>query len=117
MIDQHDLPHDNLPGLFPPATPAAGNRALNMLKEADLEPDEDRRRSLLTFVVVGGGSTGVEVAAQLNDLLRHAARSFGLQRLRPRVLLVHSRNLLLPSFGARGRGLAVPAGRRLHSAG
>ncbi|HTS15031.1 MAG TPA: FAD-dependent oxidoreductase, partial [Candidatus Sulfotelmatobacter sp.] len=39
------------------------NRALDMLEEARLETEPERRARLLTFVVVGGGSTGVEVAA------------------------------------------------------
>ena len=41
------------------------NRALAQLEEAANEPDSARRDALLTFVVVGGGSTGVEVAAKL----------------------------------------------------
>src|SRR5688572_11123484 len=44
------------------------NRALALLEEASNEPDPDWRDALLTFVVVGGGSTGVEVAAELEDL-------------------------------------------------
>ena len=44
------------------------NRALDVLEEARLETDPDRRARLLTTVVVGGGSTGVEVAAELHDL-------------------------------------------------
>lgn len=99
------------------------NRALAMLEEADLEADPDRRRRLLTFVVVGGGSTGVEVAAELRDQLKHAARAFRETRLRPRVLIVHSRDRLLPSFEPKlGRhatrkvreiGIQLLLGRRL----
>ena len=77
------------------------NRALEMLEEARLESDPRRRAQLLTFVVVGGGSTGVEVAAELKDLLELAARSFRDTRLEPRVVLVHARSLVLPELGAR----------------
>jgi NADH dehydrogenase len=77
------------------------NRALDMLEEARIEPDPERRRRLLTFVVVGGGSTGVEVAAELNDLVRLAARSFQDVRLEPRVELVHSRRIVLSELGDR----------------
>src|SRR5688572_32490583 len=52
------------------------NRALSMLEEAVNEEDPERQKELLTFVVVGGGSTGVEVAAELTDLLRTARRTF-----------------------------------------
>jgi NADH dehydrogenase len=89
------------------------NRALALLEEAANEPDADRRDALLTFVVVGGGSTGVEVAAELEDLLRTAHRTFS--RLpRPRVVLVHSRSYVLPEFGER---LGRYATRKLAQAG
>ncbi len=99
------------------------NRALDMLEEARIEPDPARRDRLLTFVVVGGGSTGVEVAAELHDLLHLAARSFHAADLRPRVVLVHGGPLLLPALGERlGRyttrklrqaGLQLVLGQRL----
>jgi NADH dehydrogenase len=76
------------------------NHALSLLEEAANEPDAERRDALLTFVVVGGGSTGVEVAAELEDLLRTAHRTF-VTLPRPRVLLVHSRPYVLPEFGER----------------
>jgi NADH dehydrogenase len=77
------------------------NRALDMLEEARIETDPERRRRLLTFVVVGGGSTGVEVAAELKDLVELAARSFQDMRLEPRVVLVHSRQIVLSELGER----------------
>ena len=40
------------------------NRALSMLEEAVNETDPERQKALLTFVVVGGGSTGVEVGGR-----------------------------------------------------
>jgi len=77
------------------------NRALSMLEEARIEPDRERRRRLLSFAVVGGGSTGVEVAAELHDLLETAVRTFPAAEERPRVVLVHAGPYLLPSFGER----------------
>jgi NADH dehydrogenase len=76
------------------------NRALSMLEEAASEPDHERRDTKLTFVVVGGGSTGVEVAAELEDLVRTAHRTFS-NLPRPRVVLVHSRPIVVPEFGER----------------
>ena len=90
------------------------NRALGMLEEADLEPDDGRRRELTTFVVVGGGATGVEVATELYRLVSAAARAFREPRLDPRVVLVHSRDRLLPEFPA---GLARYATRKTAGAG
>lgn len=77
------------------------NRALDMLEEARIETDPVRREQLLTFVVVGGGSTGVEVAAELNDLVELAARSFHDVELKPRVVLVHGRPIVLSELGDR----------------
>jgi NADH:ubiquinone reductase (H+-translocating) len=77
------------------------NRALDMLEEARIETDADRRQQLITFIVIGGGSTGVEVAAELKDLLELAARSFRDVRLEPRVVLVHSKAVVLSELGDR----------------
>ncbi|HEV8516767.1 MAG TPA: NAD(P)/FAD-dependent oxidoreductase [Candidatus Limnocylindrales bacterium] len=91
------------------------NRALDMLEEATIEPDPDRRRRLLTFVVVGGGSTGAEVAAELRDLLRVAGRTFPrLAPDEPRVVLVHRGQRVLEAFGDR---LARYATRKLAQTG
>jgi NADH dehydrogenase len=72
------------------------NRVFQCIEEADNEPDADFRRRLLTFVVGGGGFSGVEVIAELNDFLRGAARHY--RSIRPdeiRCILVHSRDLIL----------------------
>jgi NADH:quinone reductase (non-electrogenic) len=78
------------------------NRALQVLEEADNETDAGFRRRLLTFVVAGGGFSGVEVVAELNDFVRRAARSF--QTIRPgeiRCILLHSRDRILPEITPR----------------
>ncbi len=91
------------------------NRALHALEEAAVERDEDFRRRLLTFVVAGGGFSGVEVIAELNDLLRSAARHF--RTIRPeeiRCVLVHSGERILPEITP---GLAEYAQRLLAKRG
>jgi len=49
---------------------AIRNRVLGCFERAMLESDPGRRRALLTFVVVGGGPTGVEMAGALSELIR-----------------------------------------------
>lgn len=74
------------------------NRLLMSLEEADVAAEHASVR--LTFVVVGGGPTGVETAGALSELVRIAIRRDGL-RLRPedvRVLLVDLAPRLLTAF-------------------
>ena len=70
---------------------------------AEAEPDAAARRRLMTFVVVGGGPTGVEMAGQLKELSRRALRR-NYRRINPRdarVVLVEGTGHLLGSMGAR----------------
>jgi NADH:ubiquinone reductase (H+-translocating) len=48
------------------------NHIINVLEQASLEEDNvELRKSLLTFVVAGGGFNGVETVGAINDLLRN----------------------------------------------
>ncbi|MGP0032201.1 MAG: NAD(P)/FAD-dependent oxidoreductase [Acidimicrobiales bacterium] len=72
-------------------------------ERAEAEPDEEQRRALMTFVVVGGGPTGVEMAGQLMELSRRALRR-NFRHIDPRqtrVLLVEGGDGLVASMGAR----------------
>ncbi|MBX7084454.1 MAG: NAD(P)/FAD-dependent oxidoreductase [Nannocystaceae bacterium] len=75
-------------------------RVLTAFELAELEGDRERRRELLTFVVVGGGPTGVELAGALGELSRHTlSRDF--RRIDPsgtRVILIEGGPRVLPSF-------------------
>jgi NADH dehydrogenase len=90
------------------------NRALDMFEDARIETDAERRERLLSFVVIGGGSTGVEVAAELHDLVELAAKSFRDVVLKPHVYLVHSRKIVLSELGER---LGRYATKKLRAAG
>ena len=77
------------------------NRTLALLERADAEPDAATRRALLTFVVGGGGFTGVETMAALNDLVREAAKDY--PHIAPediRTLLIEPGGRLLPELKA-----------------
>lgn len=72
------------------------NHVIRAVQEANIEPDEARRRQLLTFVVAGGGFSGVEVAAAINDLVRDLTKgSRNLSTDDVRVVLVHSGERIL----------------------
>jgi len=53
-----------------PDAVAIRNHVLTCFENAVTDPDPARRRALLTFVVVGGGPTGVEMAGALSELIR-----------------------------------------------
>jgi NADH dehydrogenase len=72
-------------------------------ERAEAEDDAERRQALMTFVVVGGGPTGVEMAGQLKELSRRALRR-NYRRVDPastRVVLVEGGDGLVTSMGGR----------------
>lgn len=75
-------------------------RVLSAFEAAEREPDLNRREAWLTFVVVGGGPTGVELAGALGELAhRTLAGEFRVvDPRRSRVVLVEGGDRILPSF-------------------
>jgi NADH dehydrogenase len=75
-------------------------RVLLAFEAAEKESDAERRRELMTFVVVGGGPTGVELAGAIAELARFVlARDF--RSIRPEaaeILLLEAGPKILPSF-------------------
>ncbi len=91
------------------------NHALDMLEKADVEGDPEERQRLLTFVVAGGGFSGVEVIAELSDLLHDALRLYpGIERHELRLILIQSGTRILPEVNER---LAAFATRKLGERG
>ena len=91
-------------------------RVLMAFEEADREEDAATRQTLLTFVVVGGGPTGVELAGALAEIARHTLAS-EFRRIDPRsarILLLESVPRVLPTYPP---DLSEAARRQLASAG
>lgn len=75
-------------------------RLIQHLEDANSNCSSADRRSLLTFVVAGGGFAGVETVAALNDFLRDALPLYpNLNEEMLRVELVHSGPVILPELG------------------
>jgi NADH dehydrogenase len=78
-------------------------RILSAFEAAEVETDDARRRAWLTFVVVGAGPTGVEMAGQIaeiaQDTLRRDFRA--VDTTAARVLLVEAADRILTSFPPR----------------
>jgi NADH dehydrogenase len=80
-------------------------RVLLAFERAEREPDAARRAALLTFVVIGGGPTGVELAGALAEIARRSlARDFRhFDPSSARVILVEGGPTILSSFPERLR--------------
>jgi NADH:quinone reductase (non-electrogenic) len=75
-------------------------RVLSAFERAEFERDQTRRRALLTFVVVGGGPTGVELAGAIGEMTRFTlARDFhNIDPKLTRIVLIEAGPRILPSF-------------------
>ncbi len=79
---------------------ATRNHLLEIFEQASREADESKRRALLTFVVVGGGPTGVETAGALAELITHVmVKDYPHMDLKEvRVLLLEAGPYVMPSY-------------------
>lgn len=88
------------------------SRIFHAFEMAELEEDPEARRRLLTFVIIGAGPTGVELAGQIAELAHRSLR--GQYRhadlTETRVVLLDAADRVLPAFD---RPLSVNARRRL----
>ena len=95
---------------------SARNRILQAFEQAEAEDDPSRYRDLLTFILVGAGPTGVEMASALAILVRTTLKS-DFRRIDPtsaRIVLVDMAPRVLPPFS---EDLSEAAKRRLEDLG
>ena len=74
------------------------NHILSMLEQASIEQyNRDLQKSLLTFVVVGGGFNGIETVGALNDFVRETVREYykNINMTDVRVLLINADDRIL----------------------
>ncbi len=91
-------------------------RVLLAFERAEWESDEAVRREFLTFVVVGGGPTGVELAGALSEIARHSlVRDFrDIDPAQATVVLAEAAGRVLPAFPP---DLSAKAARQLEALG
>ncbi len=91
-------------------------RFLLAFEAAEREPDPERRRALLTFVVIGAGPTGVEMAGAMAEIARHTLISEfrAIDPRRARVVLVEGVDRVLPTYAPE---LSASALGELHRRG
>lgn len=92
------------------------SRILTAFEKAEVAANEDERKRYLTFVVVGGGATGVELAGAIAELAKKAfVNDFrNIDSSTARIVLVEAGPRLLPSFPAT---LSQSAERQLNDLG
>ncbi|EME22060.1 NAD(P)/FAD-dependent oxidoreductase [Rhodococcus triatomae] len=91
-------------------------RILGAFEQAELTNDPEERARLLTFVVVGAGPTGVELAGQIAELA-HRTLEGAFRRIDPseaRVILLDGAPVVLPVYGGK---LSESAAKRLEKLG
>ena len=92
------------------------SRIMGCFEQAEVTEDEAERRRLLTFVVVGAGPTGVEMAGQIAELAQRTLKN-SFRRIDPgraRIILIDAAPSVLPPFGPK---LGNAARRRLEELG
>jgi NADH dehydrogenase FAD-containing subunit len=113
----HDEYEKYAPGLKSVAdATAVRNKVLEAFEQAEAEEDPSRHRDLLTFVLVGAGPTGVELAAALAILVRTTLKS-EFRRIDPtsaRIVLVDMANRVLGPYSEK---LSAAAKKRLEDLG
>lgn len=91
-------------------------RVFLAFEEAEREPDPERRRALLTFVIVGAGPTGVELAGTLAEIARSTLTG-NFRTIDPRdsrILLLEGTDRVLPTYPA---DLSLKAAEQLRGLG
>ncbi len=113
----------SIPGLvehaFPVMTVGDGlflrQHVLERLEQAEVIPDKESRRPLLTFSVIGGGLRGCGTAAEIRGLINSALVSYPtIGRDEPRIALFEKENRIISRFD---RAMGEAARRRLEKIG
>lgn len=101
-VSQHSLAMKDLSDAF-----RLRNHVFRCLELADVETDPEEKRALLTFVVAGGGFSGVETAGELSELLHRSIEAFrNVAPSEVRLVVVHSNERLLPEMDPKLGGAA-----------
>ena len=99
-LHEHALPFKNLADSL-----LIRNQLIDVMEAASTEPNTIKKKQLLTFVIGGGGFSGTEVVAEVNDFVRKLSKKY--KEINPediRVVLAHSKGRLMdkelsPSLG------------------
>ena len=75
------------------------NRIIDMMEQAENETDPILRKSLLRFIMVGGGFAGVETAGEINDFVTDISKYYpNIQTADIKITLVEATSEILTGF-------------------
>lgn len=78
------------------------NQVIERLEQATIHSSVERRKQLTTFVVLGGGFSGVETAGELEDFISSAQRYYkNVAREDCRVIIIHGTDRLIPELSEK----------------
>ena len=78
------------------------NQVIERLEQATIHPNPERRKQLSTFVVLGGGFSGVETAGELEDFISAAQRYYkNVNKENCKVIIVHGTDRLVPELSEK----------------
>ena len=84
------------------------SHVISQLEKAESSSDPERRKFHLSFVIIGGGFSGVELAGELNDLIRDSTRFYqNFTENDISMTLVHSGEQILPEVSSTLRDFAL----------
>ena len=96
-LDEHTLPMKTVGDAL-----KIRNQIIERLEQATIHPDLERRKKLTTFIVLGGGFSGVESVGELEDFLSSAQRYYkNVDRADCRIVLIHGTDRLLPELSSK----------------
>ncbi len=106
-LHEHALPFKNLSD-----TLRIRNHIIDTIEAAAIEEDEELKKALLTYVIGGGGFSGTELAAELNDLVLDLVKNYPtINRKDVKIFLIHSKDRLMER--ELSKSLSLYAGKLL----
>jgi NADH:ubiquinone reductase (H+-translocating) len=101
-MDEHAFPLKTIGDAL-----ALQSHIMEQMEKAEVCEDNEKRAWYLSFVVVGGGFSGVETAGEINDLVRNSRKFFhNIKETDIKVTIVHGRDQLLPEVSETLRDFA-----------
>jgi NADH dehydrogenase len=114
-LHEHALPFKNLADAL-----TIRNQIIEAVEAASTEKDPELKKQLLTFVVGGGGFSGTEVVAEMNDLVRSMMKNYPtLKNEKSEMILIHSKDRLMErelskSLGIYAQNLLMKRGVKIY---